>query len=318
MSKKLYGTATGTTGILSVMINEAHTNATAAATVKAEDTSLSIGDAISLDIGYETDHTVVFNGYVKKIVRSIPEDIYEIQAFDVLSRAKDYFIASANPDAPFTRFQINAEDLIQDLLALAQLTNYTADPTSFIYAWTIPAEINLIGCYDICKQISDMLVWHLWADSTGLVHFEDRKPFIMAGDTTADPALQFLGNVTYTTTDDDLRNRVVIYGANGIFAEAKAASPYLPAGFYKTAVLASSLVIDLQSMADDAASYNLASWNRLRESLAGTIEGDPSLSARDIVKVTLSDLGIDSFWYVFSANHTWSKNGYKIELELRR
>lgn len=318
MSKKLYGTATGVTGLLSVSVTSSHDQATAVANVKCRSTTLSIGDAITIDLGYEGDYATVFYGYVKKIIRSIPEDTYEIQAYDVLIRAKDYFIASTNPDAPFTRSQINAEDLVGDILALAQLTDYEYEATSFIYAYSVPVEINLVGCYDICNQIADMLAWHIWADSSGTVYFKDRKPYMMAGDVSDGVPVVFIGNATRTTTDEDLRNRVVVYGASGIYAEASASSPYLPAGFYKTAVLASSLVIDLQSMADTAAAYNLATWNRLKTTIQGSIEGNPEVNARSIVRVTESEWSEDRDWYVYSATHTWGKAGYKTELELRQ
>ena len=315
--KVLYKDVTGTSNPLTIQLSQSHGNATAVAIVTAEGTSLGIGDAIEIDMGYSDNHQKTFSGYVKIIERTVPEDIYTITAYDEMSRAVDYFIASTNPDAPFSRYRISAEDFIRDLLALAGVTNYTGGTSNFIYGWSKAAEINLAGCYEVCKQLSDMLAWHLYADENRLVHFLDRKPFVVPGDVsigTYDDDV--ITDVTKTQSDDELRNRVIVYGGNGISAEAKASSPYLPSGFYKTAVM-SAWFVDRQDMADRAASINLAKWNRLRSSLNMTIEGDPSLAARSVMTVQQTDLSINSDWYIYSATHTMGASGYTIALELR-
>jgi len=318
MSKTLYKNVTGTTNPIAVHVSQSHGNAVAVASVRARSTTLSIGDSITVDVGYTSDHNVLFTGYVKRIERIIPDNIYTITAHDEMVRAIDYFIASTNPDAPFSRYRIQAEDLIRDLLALAGLTNYQGDTTNFTYAWTTNAEINLVGCHEYCNGIADMLAWHLYADTTGKVYFIDRKPYVMGGDsalkTISDPTIL---SVQKTTSDTDLRNRVLVYGSGGVYAEAKAASPYLPTGFYKTAVL-SSPIMDLQSSADKAASYNLTKWNRLTESLNLTVEGDADLIAREVVHVHQTSLGINSDWYIYSAEHNIDKSGYQIALTLRQ
>jgi len=319
MSRKvLYKDVTGTSNPLTIQLSQAHSNATAVAIITAEGTSLGIGDEIEIDMGYVDDHQKTFSGYVKIIERTVPEDTYTITAYDEMTRAVDYFIASTNPDAPFTRSKINAEDFIEDLLALAGITSYTGGASNFIYGWTVPAEINLVGCYEVCKQLSDMLAWHLYADENRMVHFLDRKPYVMPGDVSIGVYDDdVITSITKIVSDDELRNRIVVYGGNGITAEAKTASPYLPAGFYKTSVL-SAFFVDRQDMADKAASDNLAKWNRLRNSLNITIEGDPSLAVRDVITVQQTDLGIDSDWYVYSATHSLGSSGYTISMELRQ
>ncbi len=315
--KVLYKDVTGVSNPLTIQLSQSHGNATAVAIVTAEDTSLGIGNAVEIDMGYSGDHQKTFSGYVKIIERNVPDDIYTITMYDEMSRAVDYFIASTNPDAPFSRYRVSAEDFIRDLLALAGVTSYTGDASNFIYGWTVAAEINLVGCYEACKQLSDMLAWHLYADENRVAHFLDRKPYVMPGDVsigTYDDTV--ITDITKTQSDDELRNRVVVYGGAGISAEAKASSPYLPAGFYKTSVL-SAWFVDRQDMANKAASDNLTKWNRLRSSLNMTIEGDPSLSARDVITVQQVDLSINSDWYVYSATHTMGTSGYTIALELR-
>ena len=64
---KLYASITNTSNILSVELTDSHTAACATAIVTAETTSLGIGDSISINLGYTTNHAVLFTGYVKSI-----------------------------------------------------------------------------------------------------------------------------------------------------------------------------------------------------------------------------------------------------------
>lgn len=315
---KLYADITNTSGVISANITSTYTNATDVAIIKASSTSLGIGDAIAVDMGYSDNHAQLFTGYVKKIEREYPDNVYTITAYDVMTRAVDYFIASTNPDAPFKRSQIAAEDLIEQLLALAGLTNYQGDTTNFIYGYTVPVEVNLVGCYDFCKQLAELVAWHLYADQNGKVWFVDRKPYPVGGDSSSGTITKpSVLNAVYTESDDDIRNRIVVYGANGIYAEAKASSPYLPAGFYKTAVMSASF-IDRQWVADDAASYNLAKWNRLRSSLSLSILGNPNIASREIWTVATLPIVSSTDWFVYSLEHSLNSSGYITNMELRK
>jgi hypothetical protein len=316
--KSLYKSVTSTSQVISVDLSSAYTNATDVAIIEAGSTSLSIGDSVSVDIGYTDNHAQLFTGYVKSIERAYPHNTYTITAYDVMTRAVDYFIASSNPSNPFKRSNIKAEDLIEDLLALAGLTNYQGDNTFFTYGVSVPVEVNLVGCYDFCKQLSDLVAWHLYADKNGKVWFVDRKPYPVGGDSSSGTiASTAVLGATLAQSDDDIRNRIVVYGANNISAEAKASSPYLPSGFYKTAVMSASFV-DSQSVANDAASYNLAKWNRLRSSLIMSLVGDPSIVARNIYTMATLPIVASDDWFAYSVNHSLTSSGYKTNVEFRK
>jgi len=316
--KNLYASVTNTSSIESISVSNSYRNANSVAVIKAVSTNLDIGDAVTVDMGYTTDHQDVFSGYVKRKERIIGEDTYTITAYDELVKATDYFIVSTNPNAPFKRSRILAEDLIEELLALAGITNYQGDSTHFIYGYTIPVEVNLVGCFDFCRQLADMLAWHIYADVNGKVWFVDRKPYPVAGDTpVATITDSDIISIQSELSDADLRNRIVVYGGNGVYAEAKASSPYLPAGFYKTAAISFDYV-DTQTAADNAASYNLAAWNRIGRLANVSIEGNPSIEARDIVTLQQTDLGIDSDWFVYSIEHKLGSSGYTTNMELKR
>lgn len=319
MTDKLAASATGCSNILSVGVSDSHTAPTASATVSCLNCSLDVGSHINIDLGYTSGMNRVFSGYVKNIQRSQSPTLYEVTCANAMVRAVDFFIVSDNPSNPYSRENITAEDLIGELMAMAGLTSYSGDTSHFTFATRgTPLEVNLASVYDYSKFIADIIAWSIWADNNGTVHFESRPPFPDGGGTTASLSDSNLLNVSYWRSDRDLRNRVVVYGADGIHATAKASSPYLPAGFYKSVAVAAPTVITSQSMAQSAANYNLAKLNRLTIGGSATIIGDSSIACRDNVSVSKSDIGMSGTFYVFGIEHDWSKDGYKTNLDLRK
>lgn len=326
--QQLDASCTGTSEIISVNISDSHQASTKVATVTAGSTNLDVGDSISIDLGYSGGLIEVFQGYVKMVEHQVPEDFYVITANDVLVRAIDYFMASTNPENPFSRSNISAERLVEDILEEAHLTSFTYEATSFTFGVENPVEVNLTSAYDFCKMIADVLTWTLWADNSGTVHFENRKPYPMdgasgqPGDTVADTSIGTytdadMLNFSYRKSDRDLRNRVVVYGREGVYASASASSPYLPAGFYKSAVLAWE-GIDSNSIAQTAADYNLGMWNRLTEECSMTIPGDPDIECRQVLTVNETYTGVTGDWYIYALDHVWGNQGYTCSMELRR
>ena len=326
--KTLLATATNTSNISNIRFTEAHNDAAPIITVKATTTTIDIGDAFAVSLGYVGDCPNIFNGYVKAIDKSSSPTEYTITAYGTMIRAVDYFLASSNPDNPFSRQNIAAEDLVGDLMEECGLTSYGYDTTHFIFATQAPLEINLVSIYDYCKMIADTLAWHLYADKNGKVWFVERKPHLVSGDVSSLTLVDTqISNEQYTIGERDLRNRVVVYGRNSIHAEAKDSESYdpvtetdrqiLPAGFYKT-VLASADWIDTQSMAQMAADYNLDLLNRLTVEATVTIEGNPNIEARDVITLNSSKLGINTDFYVYTVDQNWSSSGYTTTLTLRK
>lgn len=317
----LYATCTNTSNIISVAYTDSHVAATSTVTVVAESTSLDIGDSVNVYIGYVGDNFKVLTGFVKNIEHSEPEEKYTITMSNVMARAIDFFIASADPENPFSRQNITAEDLIQDLLELSGLSSFSMASTSFTFAINNPVEVNLVGCYDYCKFLANIIAYTLYADNNGVVHLINRRPYPVGAE-PADYTITVSGDKlienSYEKSDHDIRNKVIVYGTAGIHAEAHASSPYLPAGFYRTVVVAAPGVIDSQSMADQSASYNLDLLNRLTQKVTITMVGQTGIVPRTIADVTIPDLGISGTWYVYSVSHDWSKAGYTTTMELRK
>lgn len=313
---KLATTITNTSNITSVTVSEAHNSPSSSLIINAKTTSLDMGDSVNAMLGYVGNNISIFNGWVKQIEKSVPENTYVITCNDEMVKAVDYFIASSTPDNCYKARNISAEDLVEDLLNMAQITSYTHDTSYFTFGITRDVEVNLISSYDMCKTISDILAYAVWCDYTGTAHFQDRRPYVMGGDTSF-KTLSGITRITHRTSDRDLRNRVVVYGAEGITAEAEAESPYLPTGFRKSVVVASPW-IDSQQMAQDSCDYNLDKLNRLTEEVSVEIIGDPSLHARQVITINETHLGISGLWYIYSCEHRWGEGGYTTNLELRK
>ncbi len=330
--KKLYANVTNTSGIKSVSINESHDNSSTIATIDASTTTLTLGDAVVIDMGYTDNHQTLFTGYVKQIERPNPTGDYSITCNDVLVRAMEYFIVSENPNSPLSYSNITAEELVRQLLLLAGLSSYTYDTTFFTFGVANPFEINLVMAYDYIKTICDLLTWSVWADSSGQVHFENRKPYPMVnvapenaqpgwaadaptGFTMTDGISIEMG---ITTSEKNLRNKIVVYGSGGISAHAERSVSLLPAGFFKTSVLGATDLVTDQTTAQNIADYNLDLFCRYTEQVRVAMIGDPSLRARTVISASASLLGLTGDWYVNTCEHSLSSTGYTTALGLRR
>jgi len=327
--KELYAAVTNATNVIDISVSESHSATNTVATVECSNFTGEIGSQITIDMGFVDSHGVIFTGYVKSIERTVPDNMYTIIASDILIRASDFFIVPDSPDTAFSRSNIAAEDLVEDVLALAGITSFVAQATSYTLAvnGTI-AEVKLISAYDYSRSIADLLAWHLWAGRNGVTYFKNRKPYVMTGDSgqpgdIADTPLSGkliteanTISMVYRQSEVDLRNKVVVWGAEGISASASEESEYLPDGFYKT-VLFSNGIIDSQTMAQRTAEYNLDMLNRLTREVTLTVLGDYELEARKTINTTLSTFGLNEQMYIFSANHLWSANGYEVSLLLK-
>lgn len=336
-SRILYSSVTGISNPIDISVSDSHESTTATAVITCENHSLDIGDQILVYLGYVGDNGLVFRGYVKQIEQSIRDDVYTITAHDVLIRGVDYFIASTNPESPLTYNSISAENLVRSVLQQAGLTSFNLGTSYFTFGINNPVEVNLVSAYDFSRMIGNLIAWKVWADNTGTIHFHNRKPYPMDGgsgqpDDIPDTPIGTITDATITQftpglDEKDLRNRVVVYGSEGVYASAQKATSWnprtsafeavLPSGFYKTAVAASQW-IDSTAMAQDAASYNLALYNRLADIGSITVEGNYRLLAKRTINISSSFSGISAEYYIFMVNHQWGQNGYTVTLQLRR
>lgn len=277
-----------------------------------------LNDYLPINIGYDTSHAQIMYGFIDNITGTRRPGVYEVTGRDVLKRAIDHYIVTIDIENPWSRSNIKAEDLVRDLLLEAGITGYSGSPSAFTFGVSCPAEFNLISSMDAIERICNIIAWRCYAKD-GTVYFQNIQP-APSGAPTHYFTTGSSGNIIsiqHEQSTDNLRNKVVVFGRDGIYAEASAVSPYLPTGFYKTAIVSSEL-IDSQSMADDAATYNLNLYNRLTETCKIDVEGDATIRARTTVNVVESFTGISEDWFVYSLTHRFDNSGYFCSLHLTK
>lgn len=317
-------TGVGAGDLENCQVTESYNSPVANAVLEVYDTTLGLGDDITVSVGYGAGNTKIFEGFVSQIERSVPRHVITLTCEDVLTKAVNYFIASTDPDNPIEYSNISSQDYVESVLALAEVTDFTETvPLTFIWATDAPAEVNLITSWQGAKEMADMLAWHIHADRDGMVWFEDRKPYVMGGDSSSHSWDETAGtevlSLSYTKSTQELRNKVVVYGREGVYASKEASSPYLYSSTYrKTAVIAHPL-IQTNSLAQTTADYNFDLWNRLTETTQLSIEGDPSVTAREVATVTGSAFSsVTGDWFIYQARHDFGLRGYTTEVHLTR
>lgn len=324
VTDKLAGSATGISNIKAITFVESFGQSSAYAEIEATAHTLEIGDSCDVAMGLSgTLATIITGGIVKSIDKRRPEQNYVIKVYDKLVQANDYFIASDDPEVPFTAANISAETLVQQLLALAGITGVAVDSTGFTFGVVKPVPINLVSAWDYVENICRITGFVCYVDSAGAVHFKQRKPYIVGGDISSHTFTTGntgdIKSIAYSKSDEKLRNSVVVYGSPGIHATLTASSPYLPSGFKKTIVVAHEL-IDTNLSATRTAEVNLEMFNRLTETVNLEILGNVGIHARSIVDVSESYTGLAAgdLWVCYGAKHTVDRNGYSVTVALVR
>lgn len=319
-AKTLYHNISNITDLVSVQLVESYSSAVRQAQIVCYDTTLSLGDALNFKLGYVGNNGKVFTGYVKEIIKELPAALTTIVCEDELTKAVDYFMASDDPQAPFSRSGINTENLVEAILNTAQITNYGHNvPLDVIWGTRGSVELNLVTAWAAANQIAGALAWHIYCDRNGKVWLTDDHPYWEAGDSSSftwnTASADNIIAISHTKSTEDLRNRVVVYGKEGIFASASTASAYLPANFYKTSVLASP-IFDRVDLAQLCADYNLARFNRLTESLVLQLEGDWHVKPRLFATITDAYTETSGNWFIYQVNHSFGSGGYVMNVVL--
>jgi hypothetical protein len=317
MSQHLYANIPGVTHPRSIQIEEAHSNVTTTATIEADSTTLDLSSSVTIDMGYSDAHEVLFSGYVKRIEHLRPDGTVRITAYDTLVRAVDLFIASDDPEKPFTEHSVSSKTFVNDLLGLAGLPGVVTGEPSPVFTWGTNedgAKINLQSVSDALSFICQITGNIIYATVLGNIHFEYRPPYIVGGDTssyTFSNANSNISSILLEETNDPTRNVVKVYGKTPLTAKAVAGLGALVVD--QTAVIAHEL-LDTDSICQATANVNLTLLNRISKTFTVTAIGDTSIRARNIA--TVSDAFVHPAAkevYIFRANHMWSSSGYSVE-----
>lgn len=293
----------------------------------------SLDAAVSIIMGYGDGGdagAVISEALVDSVTADRPPGLYRIEGRDVLKKAVDYLIAvaSTDPEAFFNpRIQYGHTSpiaIVGDILAEAGITDYSGSGGG---GWTLGTEeqgtpFQLVMAWDAIQQVCSLGAWHVWATPSGTVRFAHIVPTPSGGAShtlkAGDPAGGGnLVSIAYGRSDEDIRNRIVAIGMPGAAAEASAASPYLPSGYYKTAVVSSDL-LGGSAMCQLSADANLSMLNRLTEKATFEAEGKHSVHIHDTVRVEENFSGAAGDWFVYQVTHTIDDDGYRISGILTR
>jgi len=162
-NKYLDARVTNTSNLLSINVTQSHDAACSITNFTCKDTTLDIGDAVDVELGFDGSTTKVFSGYVKQKEKSTPNGVYTLVAHDVMTRAVDYFIVSNNPETGYVYRNITAHNLIRTVLQMAGLSSFDFDNTYFTFGIETDVEVNLVSSYDYSRMIADIIAWKVWA-----------------------------------------------------------------------------------------------------------------------------------------------------------
>jgi len=321
--KDVYLAASGCSAVRHIDTDASYGKFSSSAIVECDATTLTMGDAITIDAGYTDQHQNIFEGYVAKIEYLRPDNLIRLTCYDRLILAANYFIVADDPEAPFQRNNILSFDLIKDLLALASplLTTDIYDDTSLTFTWGTNddgARFNLQSVADACNFIAQTTGNILYCGPSGHIHFSPRKPYAEAGDTsthsfTSGSVSPNIIDIQYSAATDKTRNVVKIFGKTPLSAQASAPNSYLVVD--QTMVVASDM-LDTDELCQGAADVNLELLNHLTESLDLTVIGDPSVRVLGIADVTDDFIGFSArkvFLYKVAHNID-QKSGYYLSI----
>ncbi len=311
-SRHLYATVSGTSEIISIQMEAGYSMISANATVMCASSTLSVGDAISIDMGYTDAHAVVFSGFVKKVNRMTPDGTITITANDVLVRAVDDFLASDDPEQPLTYHNIDDRDLVNALLGHSglSLSSGAVSPTFTFGTNPDGAKFNLQSVAEAIQFISSVTGRLCWADGAN-IHYEDRKPYMVGGDTVVGTWTTGEGNqiisVSKETDNSKIRDRITVYGKVPLHATAEDPSPYTVVR--QTASIAHEM-LDTQALCDGTAAVNLALLKGLPITWTLDLHGDATILPRTIYHITESFTESDNDVFVYRVSHNWSESGF--------
>jgi len=293
-----------------------------------------INDLTTISMGYSGDTGVMMTGgRVDTITANRPPGTYTIEGRDKLKLAMDYFIveASVDPDDFFNpRLEFgsdNPHEIVDDILGKCglSLTWWTGDAGWTLGDDEIGTPFQLKTAWESIQEVCMIGVWKVWVRQDGDISFGQiiPEPGASSGSfTTGDDGN--LTSISYSKSDEMLRNKIIVIGGptelgNGAFytGTASASSPYLPTGYYKTAVFSSDL---LTSASDcySSALLNRDRFNRLTERVSFEAEGDHSIHIHDTVRLTEDFTGLDSDWFVYQITHSIDDGGYRMSGVLSR
>ncbi len=297
-------------------------------TLVTNTSGFSINEAVNISMGYVGDTSVMMTGgFVDSITADRPPGTYRIEGRDRLKQATDFFIVEASMvEEDFFNPRLDngsssPEDIVGDILdECGLLTGQDLDSTGGAWTFGTAEEgtpFQLKTAWDAIQEVTMIGVWKVWVKPSGGIRFAQviPEPGVSSGSLTTGDSGNLL-RVSYSKSDLNLRNKVVVIGAPFPGPEfeyytgtASAGSPYLPVGYYKTAVISTDLLTDGVECFNSAV-LNRDKLNKLTEGITFVAEGDQDIHIMDTLNITEAFSGTSGSWFVDDITHSVDSNGY--------
>ena len=284
--------------------------------------SFDINDEVVIVAGFtDGSYTLMNGGVVDTVTAERPPGLYRIEGRDKLKKALDYFIVAASldeadffnpcPGVPGAYAKVSPTTAIDAILAECGLGGVTGSAPG----WELGTEedgmpLQLVSAWDAIQQICSIGAWRVWCTASGTIMFGSVLTPVGGGITLETGNEGQILSCSYSRSDENLRNKIVVIGVNGDYiGTASAVSPYVSG--YKAAILSTDL---LESDADCLASANanLTAFNRLTETTTVDSTG-VGLELYNSVGVSEPFTGAPG-GMITSITHTIDRDGYRVSL----
>jgi hypothetical protein len=259
-------------------------------------------------------------GTVKSITRHRPGNYFEYMAEDMLYRAVEYWFAPEDMEQGYRWSNIDHLSLTKAILAYAGITgivdDWTPYPTFQMATGPEPFKITTASAWDVVMQLCQITGMFVYTDAVNRVHlsriWDEPSAVVTRTYSTGDSG--YMKSIDWYRSDENLRNRVIVYGYEGCYARADAVSPYVPPDFYKTSIISYEAIVD-QAMAQETADINLSRLNKLTQSVTIEAMGNPAYSYLETVTLNDPKIGLSGNWFVYQLEHRYDTNsGYTVRL----
>ena len=257
-------------------------------------------------------------GYIDSIQKDKASGTTQVSGRDILRRAVDKFLIVFSDDTgEFKTTGLDASEEMRAILVASGIPtgSISTSPTGFTFEAGV--EFALMSAWDALREICEIGQWRVAADSSGGVVIGNGRIVAPAPSYTITDAGEIL-RASYSITDNELINKVVVLGAAGVYATAVDADS--PIAWEKTAVISRNWIPDLvtaQAIADD----NLSYYNSLTEVGQITVAGHPELHVGVGIGITEAvgyEIGLNGNWLVYAVERTVDQSGMLSVLTLRR
>lgn len=287
--------------------------------------AFSLNDEVSIYAGFADEGATLMSGaLVDSVTAERPPALYRVEGRDKLKRALDHFIVEASlnkedffnvcPGTPGNYTKVTPGEAISSILALCGLPGVSGGAGWELGTEEEGASFQLVSAWDAIQQVCSIGAWRVWCDSAGTIQFGSITQPVGGGGTLAVGDAGQIISASYSVSDEDLRNKIVVIGAPNPEGGSYSAVASAAGGFVKTAVISTDL-IGSDAQAEASAAANLVALNKPTQKTTVECTG-VGYSLYNSVGVSEPFTGAPG-GMITSIAHTIDSNGYRTKLTAR-